>query len=159
MNNLKEYILEKFKISKDINIKNEIEKDDKFLFIHLYLDRVPSLKGPQLRVTEEILTCLEITDDKFTFTTDWGHEQTESYIINDTGHIELNSYEKEIGLCFSPSSGILFLKDVLKNKMSYKLLSEYLDSNDKWIRDYSINYNYWEEGINKLISKLEKIKN
>ena len=104
MININTYILEKFKISKDINVRNEIEKNDKFLFIHLYLDRVLSLKGPPLRVTEEILTCLEINDDKFTFTTDYGHEQTENYIINDKGHIELNGYEKEIGLCFSPSS-------------------------------------------------------
>lgn len=148
MNNLKEYIIEKLKLNRDIKTENEIKPGDKICFINLTQPGNYRRDGCPV----EVLIHFPVTVDKIntqekkiTYYTDYNRKLEHNYTqINKYGFLEDNTDKWKTTIILNKDDAVPFLKELYKSlkRMTLDILTnKYFENIDK------LDFKYWNKEI------------
>ena len=148
MNNLKEYIIEKLKLNRDIKTENEIKPGDKICFIDLSQPGNYRSSGLPVEVLIHFpMTVKEINEKekKIKYYTSHDRELEASYSkINEYGFIEDNTENYKTVIVLNAEDAVSLLKELYKS--TKRITLDVLK--DKYFEDISkLDFKYWNNGI------------
>ena len=147
MNNLKEYIIEKLKLNKDIKVEHEIIPGDKICLINLNQPGNYRREGCPVEVLIHSPMIVEKIDEKnkkiYYIYRDKNLE-TEFTKINEYGFIEDNTENYITVIVLNKDDAVSFLKELYKStkRMTLDILTS------KYFEDISkLDFKYWNNEI------------
>ena len=158
MKEINAYIIEKLNLTKDIHInrQQELKKGDKIFCVSLdYYFKEYTLK------LYDPFTFIEIKNNSIRYNTKYpadqenGKNMSHIFDINSNGYYEIKK-SNTTALIMTSEDAVDFLKDILDNNVTPKLLFKYFDEEDEFINDAPIIEGFNNKIIKDLIIQFSK---